>query len=107
MAMSAMATEQIQRQVDKSLEPKLEVLLAKKVRTSALKTKPSKKDQHHKFKTLSSNTREQFAKRRLDHENIQVTLNLSLQNLLKEIMVRNFPMKKQKIQIWDCFRERV
>jgi len=68
MAMSA--TEQIQLQVDKSLEPKLEVLLAKKVRTSALKTKPSKKEQHYKFSTQSSNTREHFAKketRRREH----------------------------------------
>ena len=61
MAMSA--TEQIQRQIDKSLEPKLEVLLAKKVRTYALKTKSNKKDQHYKLKSNSSNTREQIAKK--------------------------------------------
>ena len=39
MAMSA--SEQIQLQVDRSLEPKLEVLLAKKIRPTALKTKPA------------------------------------------------------------------
>ena len=61
MAMSA--TEQIQRQVDKSLEPKLEVLLAKKVRTYALKTKSNKQEQHYKLKSNSSNTREQIAKK--------------------------------------------
>ena len=60
------ATEQIQRQVDKSLEPKLEVLLAKKVKTYALKTKPSKKDQHYKLKSNPSSTREQFAKMSLE-----------------------------------------
>ena len=36
------ATEQIQKQVDKSLEPKLDILLAKKVKVNALKTKPHK-----------------------------------------------------------------
>ena len=55
------ATEQIQRQVDKSLEPKLEFLLAKKVKTNALKTKPTKKEQHYKFKSDPSSTRGQFA----------------------------------------------
>ena len=40
------AAEQIQLQVDKSLEPKLEVLLAQKVRMSALKIKPSKKEKN-------------------------------------------------------------
>ena len=63
MELAVSATEQIQRQVDKSLEPKLEVLLAKKVKTYALKTKPSKKDQHYKFKSTTSSTREQVAKR--------------------------------------------
>ena len=47
--MGLSATEQIQKQVDKSLEPKLEKLLARKVKTTALKTKPKKKDQHYKF----------------------------------------------------------
>ena len=61
MAMSA--TEQIQLQVNKSLEPKLEVLLAQKVRTSALKTKPSKKEQHYKFTTQSSNIRGHFSRK--------------------------------------------
>ena len=42
--MAVSATEQIQRQVNESLEPKLEVLLAKKVKTYALKTKQNKKD---------------------------------------------------------------
>ena len=57
------ATEQIQRQVDKSLEPKLEMLLARKVKTNALKAKPIKKDQHYKLKSNPSNTNEQFAKK--------------------------------------------
>ena len=56
--MGLSATEQIQKQVDKSLEPKLEKLLARKVKTTALKTKPKKKDQHYKF-----NPKEQFAKK--------------------------------------------
>jgi len=42
LAMSA--TEQIQKQVDKSLEPKLDLLLSKKVKVIALKTKPNKKE---------------------------------------------------------------
>ena len=41
--MGLSATEQIQKQVDKSLEPKLEELLAKKVKTTALKIKATKK----------------------------------------------------------------
>jgi len=61
MAMSA--AEQIQLQVDRSLEPKLEVLLAKKIRPTALKSKPSKKEQHYKFSSQTSNTREHFAKK--------------------------------------------
>ena len=61
MAMSA--AEQIQLQVDWSLEPKLEVLLAKKIRPTALKTKPSKKEQHYKYSSQPSNTREHFAKK--------------------------------------------
>ena len=60
MAMSA--AEQIQLQVDRSLEPKLEVLLAKKIRPTALKSKPSKKEQHYKFSSQTSKTKEQFEK---------------------------------------------
>ena len=56
--MGLSATEQIQKQVDKSLEPKLEKLLAKKVKTTALKIKPTKNDQHYKF-----NPKEHFAKK--------------------------------------------
>jgi hypothetical protein len=64
-AMTLLATKQIQLQVDKSLEPKLEVLLAQKVRTTALKTKPFRKEQtfNVKFNTQSSNTREHFEKK--------------------------------------------
>ena len=63
--MTLLATKQIQLQVDKSLEPKLEVLLAQKVQTTALKTKPFRKEQtfNVKFNTQSSNTREHFAKK--------------------------------------------
>ena len=61
--MALSATEQIQLQVDKSLEPKLEVLLARKVRTSALKIKPSKKEKNYKFSPHSSKTKEHFANR--------------------------------------------
>ena len=45
------------------MEPKLEILLAKKVKTNALKTKPTKKDQHYKFKSESSSTRRHFSKK--------------------------------------------
>ena len=61
--MTLSATEQIQHQVDKSLEPKLEVLLAQKVRTSALKIKPPKKEKNYKFSPHSSKTKEHFANR--------------------------------------------
>ena len=44
------ATEQIQKQADKSLEPKLDLLLSKKVKVITLKTKPNKKEQHYKLK---------------------------------------------------------
>ena len=39
------ATKQIHKQVEKSLEPKLDLLLSKKVKVNALKTKPHKKEQ--------------------------------------------------------------
>ena len=48
-----------QQRVEKILEPKLDVLLSKKVKVNALKTKPHKKEQHYKFKHT---TREQKAK---------------------------------------------
>ena len=57
LAMSA--AEQINQRVEKLLEPKLDVLLSKKVKVPALKTKPQKKEQHYKFKHT---TREQQAK---------------------------------------------
>ena len=57
------ATEQIQKQVDKSLEPKLDMLLARKGKTNVLKTKPIKKDQCNKLKSNPTNTKEQFAKK--------------------------------------------
>ena len=44
--------------MDKSLESKLEKLLARKVKTNAVKIKPTKKDQHYKF-----NPKEHFAKK--------------------------------------------
>ena len=47
----------------KSLEPTLDMLLARKVKTNALKTKPIKKHQHYKLKSNPSNTKEQFAKK--------------------------------------------
>ena len=56
--MGLSATEQIQKQVDKSLEAKLEKLLARKVKINALKTKPPiKKDQHYKLKSYPTNTK--------------------------------------------------
>ena len=53
-------TKQIHKKVEKILEPKLDVLLSKKVKVNALKTKPNKKEQHYKLKR---NTREQIAKK--------------------------------------------
>ena len=38
------ATVKIQKQVEKSLEPKLDKLIARKVKMNALKTKPNKKN---------------------------------------------------------------
>ena len=52
------ATEQTHKQVEKSLEPKLDPLLSKKVKVNASKTKPNKKEQVNSKR----NTREQFAK---------------------------------------------
>ena len=60
--LAASATERIQKQVDKKLEPKLDVLLVKKVKISALKPKPNKKDQHYKLKSYSSKSKAHFAK---------------------------------------------
>ena len=52
------AMEQIQKQVDKSLKPKLDMLLAIKVKINALKTKPHKKDS-----TINSKATHQNPKR--------------------------------------------
>ena len=60
--LAAPATEQIQKQVEKSLEPKLDMLLARKVKINAFKTKPLKREQHYKLKSYSSKSKEQFAK---------------------------------------------
>jgi hypothetical protein len=57
LAMSAV--EQINQRVEKILEPKLELLLTKKVKVNALKTKPYKKEQQYKLKYTP---REQRAK---------------------------------------------
>ena len=48
LAMSA--ADHINQRVEKILEPKLDVLLSKKVKVQVLKTKPQKKEQHYKFK---------------------------------------------------------
>ena len=53
------ATEQIHQKVEKILEPKLDELLSRKIKVTALKTIPQKKEQHYKFK---SSTREHLAK---------------------------------------------
>ena len=70
LAISAMG--QIQKQVDKSLEPKLEKYLARKVKTNALKTKPIKKEQHCKLKSNPASTKEQFAKKESHVRNFSV-----------------------------------
>ena len=57
LAMSA--ADQINQRVEKILEPKIDLLLSKKVKVQALKTKPQKKEQHYKFKHTM---REQLAK---------------------------------------------
>ena len=44
LAMSA--AEQINEKMQNILEPKLDLLLSKKVKVHALKTKPNKKEQH-------------------------------------------------------------
>ena len=63
--MTLLATKQIQPQVDKSLEPRLEVLLAQKVRTTALKPNHSERSKlsMSSSNTQSSNTRKHFAKK--------------------------------------------
>ena len=98
--MAMPATEQIQLQVDKSLEPKLEVLLAQKVRTTALKTKPFRKEQtfNLKFNTQSSNTREHFAKK----ETRQREHSDNSESILAKFATRNVdedPSYKKKIKI--------
>ena len=62
MDLAVSATEQIQKQVDKSLEPTLD---ARNVKVNALKSKPNKKEQHYKLKSYLSKSNEQFAKRSL------------------------------------------
>ena len=55
------AHEQIQRQVERDLEPRLEMLLAQKVKPQAMRKEPvAKKEQHFKFK---SNTQTQAVAR--------------------------------------------
>ena len=46
------ASEQIHRKVEKILEPKLDELLSRKIKVTALKTKPQKKEQHYKLKVV-------------------------------------------------------
>ena len=53
------AAEQIHQQVEKILEPKLDLLLSKKVKVNVLKTKPNKKEQQSRLK---QKPREQVAK---------------------------------------------
>ena len=57
--LTATAAEQIQQLVESILEPKLDLLLSKKIKVNALKTKPNKKEQHY---SLKQNPREQAAK---------------------------------------------
>ena len=48
------AREQIQRQVERDLEPKLCMLLAQKVKPQAMRKEPvAKKEQHFKFKSVT------------------------------------------------------
>ena len=48
------AREQIQRQVERDLEPRLEMLLAQKVKPQAMRKEPvAKKEQHFKFKSVT------------------------------------------------------
>ena len=60
LELAVSSTEQIQKQVNRSLEPLLDLLLSKKVKGNALKIKPNKKEQHYKLKSI---TIEQFAKK--------------------------------------------
>jgi hypothetical protein len=60
--MGLSATEKIQKQVDKSLEPKLEKLLARKVKTNALKTKPNRDHSVDSESTLAKFAQQKFGK---------------------------------------------
>ena len=82
------ASEQIHRKVEKILEPKLDELLSKKIKVTALKTIPQKKEQHYKFK---SSTREHLAKEP-QIRNHSVDSGLHLQVLLNDKLVSNSRM---------------
>ena len=94
--MGLSATEQIQKQVDKSLEPKLEKLLARKVKTTALKTKPKKKDQHYKF-----NPKEQFAKKESHARDHSVNTESTLAKFAKQKLGKELSSSEKKMSDSD------
>ena len=94
--MGLSATEQIQKQVDKSLEPKLEELLAKKVKTTALKIKPTKKDQHYKF-----NPKEHFAKKESHVRDHSVDSESTLAKFAKQNFGRELSSFEEKMSDSD------
>ena len=95
--MGLSATERIQKQVDKSLEPKLEKLLARKVKTTTLKTKPKKKDQHSKF-----NPKEQFAKKESHARDHSVDSESTLEKFAQQKFGKVLSSSERKclIRIW-------
>ena len=81
------ASDQIHKQVDKSFGPKLDELLARKVKTSAMKNKPAKKDQKYKLQSnfsMFKKTKEQLKKMEPQKEDYSVGTVSTLSKFAKQ-----------------------
>ena len=100
LAMSA--TEQIQQQVEKEMEPKLELLLAQQVKPHAIRKKENKepvfrKERNSNVKRKSSNitsaTKSNLKRRNPKFRVNRKTMRLHFLNLLKKNLVLNYEWK--------------
>ena len=96
LAMSA--REQIQLQVEKEIEPKLELLLAQKIKPHAIRKKEKeepvfRKERNVKRKPSNLPSRKQFKKRYPKFRENRKTMRLHFLNSLKKSLVLNFGWK--------------
>ena len=87
LALSAQYQIHNYNQVDKSLEPKLDELLTRKVKISAMKNRPAKKDQKYKLQSnvsLFKKTKEQLKKLEPQKEDNSVDTESTLSKFGKQ-----------------------